>query len=295
MKRILISIMMVAVMLSCMINVHASEAQITVEVRASKSEVQVGETVEYTVLATGSGVVAMQFELRFPEGLRYVPNSGATPENLAQKLGVPAADWTEISKMFTFYNDVGITFAKGTEICRFSCVAEQEGQWAPELYELLPFNENFEEFAPGLQVQQIVVTAPGSQTAPTTTEKPVAPEETTGATEPAQQPSSVPSDTRPEDVEKPTDPVPEPDVPDEPDEERPEPTVPEHEHISDDGPQDLPDDTTTVGALDPNGEQNLQKQEKTPKSALLWLLPLGIAAVIACGIIVFIRLKKKAA
>lgn len=291
MKRIVVVLLLLAVMLSGMMNVHASEAQITVEVRASKSEVQVGETVEYTVLATGSGVVAMQFELRLPEGLRYVPNSGATPENLAQKLGVPAADWTEISKMFTFYNDIGITFAKGTEICRFSCVAEQEGQWAPELYELLPFNEDFEEFAPGLQVQQIVVTASGSQTDPTVPEKPVAPEETTGATEPAQQPSSVPSDTRPEDIEKPTDPV---TVPDEPDEEGPAPTVPEHEHISDDGPQDLPDDTVAVGALDPNGSQNLPNQEKPAKSALLWLLPLGIAAVIACGMIVFIRLKKKA-
>lgn len=290
MKRIVVVLLLLAVMLSGMMNVHASEAQVTVEVRASKSEVQVGETVEYTVLATGSGVVAMQFELRLPEGLRYVPNSGATPENLAQKLGVPAADWTEISKMFTFYNDIGITFAKGTEICRFSCVAEQEGQWAPELYELLPFNEDFEEFAPGLQVQQIVVTASGSETAPTAPEKPVAPEETTTPTV-TEQPSSVPSDTRPEDIEKPTDSV---TVPDEPDEEGPAPTVPEHEHISDDGPQDLPDDTEAVGALDPNGSQNLQNQEKPAKSALLWLLPLGIAAVIACGIIVFIRLKKKA-
>ena len=37
MKRILISIMMLAVMLSGKMNVHATEAQIKVELRASKS------------------------------------------------------------------------------------------------------------------------------------------------------------------------------------------------------------------------------------------------------------------
>ena len=180
MKRILIYFMLLAAMLTGMIRVYAAEAEMAVQVRASKTEVQVGDTVEYTVLATGNGVVAMQFNVIIPEGLSYVPNSGRTPDKLAQKLGVPAADWTEQSMMFTFYNDIGITFAKGTEILRFSCVAEKEGTWAPELYELLPFNGEFEEFQPKLQIQSIKVTGDSAPIVPGETQPP-----TTGETSPA--------------------------------------------------------------------------------------------------------------
>ena len=286
MKRILISIMMLAVMLSGMMNVHATEAQIKVELRASKSQVQVGETVEYTVLVTGSGVVAMQFELRCPAGLSYVPNSGATPENLAQKLGVPAADWTELSKMFTFYNDIGINFAPGTEICRFSCVAQQEGVWAPELYELLPFDENFEEFAPEFQVQQVRVSAPGTQIPATEPEQPAdpvvpqtqptEPESVDQVTEPATAPATVPAT--------------------EPDHQNPETTAPvSDEDVSTDKPQDILDSDLTNEEPETSApDQNTQNQEKPAKNNLFWLLPLGIAVVIGGGVAVFILLKKKA-
>lgn len=286
MKRILISIIMLAVMLSGMMNVHATEAQIKVELRASKSQVQVGETVEYTVLVTGSGVVAMQFELRCPAGLSYVPNSGATPENLAQKLGVPAADWTELSKMFTFYNDIGINFAPGTEICRFSCVAQQEGVWAPELYELLPFNENFEEFAPEFQVQQVRVSAPGDQIPATEPEQPAdpvvpqtqptEPESVDQVTEPATAPATVPAT--------------------EPDHQNPETTAPvSDEDVSTDKPQDILDSDLTNEEPETSApDQNTQNQEKPAKNNLFWLLPLGIAVVIGGCVAVFILLKKKA-
>lgn len=290
MKRILISIMMLAVMLSGMMNVHATEAQVKVELRASKSQVQVGETVEYTVLVTGSGVVAMQFELRCPAGLSYVPNSGATPENLAQKLGVPAADWTELSKMFTFYNDIGINFAPGTEICRFSCVAQQEGVWAPELYELLPFDENFEEFAPEFQVQQIRVSAPGDQIPATEPEQPADPVvPQTQPTEPdrfeqATEPATVPA----------TEPVTEPVT--EPDHQNPETTAPvSDEDVSTDKPQDILDSDLTNEEPETSApDQNTQNQEKPAKNNLFWLLLLGIAVVIGGGVAVFILLKKKA-
>lgn len=167
MRRIVIVFMLLVAMLAGMMSAQAAEAEVTVQVRASKTEVQVGDTVEYTVLATGSGVVAMQFEVRLPEGLRYVPNSGKTPENLALKLGVPAADWTEGSMMFTFYNDIGITFAEGgTELISFSCVAEKEGAWDVELYELLPFDGDFMEFTPTLRVQTVNVTRSAGETKP---------------------------------------------------------------------------------------------------------------------------------
>lgn len=196
MKRILICLLLLTAMLAASVSVHAAEAEMTVQVCASKTEVQVGDTVEFTVLATGSGVVAMQFNVIMPEGLSYVPGSGRTPEQLAQKLGVPAADWTEQSMMFTFYNDIGITFAKGTEIVRFSCVAEKEGNWEIELYELLPFNEEFEEFPAKLQVQAVKVTGKTEASAPAETEPPV-----TGETEPAEQPSEQPAEQQPQQTE----------------------------------------------------------------------------------------------
>lgn len=200
MKRIMISLLLLAAMLCGMMTAQAAEAEITVQVRASKTEVRVGDTVEYTVLATGSGVVAMQFNLQLPEGLTYVPNSAKTPENLAQKLGVPAADWTEQSMMFTFYNDIGITFAKGTEILRFSCVAEKEGAWNVELYELLPFNGDFEEFPAKLQVQSVKVTGKAETSAPAET-KPSVSDETVPSVKPTEQPVDQPDEQQPQQTE----------------------------------------------------------------------------------------------
>lgn len=277
MKRMIISLLLTVLMLAGMMSVHAAPAEVTVKVCASKTEVQVGDTVEYTVLATGSGVVAMQFELRFPEGLSYVPNSGATPANLAQKLGVPAADWTEVSKMFTFYNDVGITFHQGTEILRFSCVAEKEGQWSVELYELLPFDGDFEEFVPKLQVQSVLV---GNHKDPI--EPPV--------TEPTDPPviiETTPAVTVPEITEAPTE-LEDPG-------ENTEPPL----------PQELPEqiqdvDQPEMGEIeDPQEEkepvQNRPAEQETTKNSKLWLAILIAVPLVAGVVIIFILRKKKSA
>lgn len=160
-----------------------------------------------------------------------------------------------------------------------------------ELYELLPFNEDFEEFPPDLQVQKIMVTATGKQTVSTEPEKPDASDEpetkpSVDSTEPhpttepqsTTEPMSTPATTKPEIV---------------PDAEKPEMTVPVHN--PDNAPQDLPeDDTLTVGAQDPNTpDQDLQNQEKTPKNTLLWLIPLGAVTAAGGAIAAFILLKKK--
>ena len=58
---------------------------------------------------------------------------------------------------------------------------------------------------------------------------------------------------------------------------------------------ELRDDVLTVGPLDPTvPDQDLQNQEIPSKKALIWLLPLGIVALIGGGIAVFILCKKKA-
>ena len=245
MKRIVISILLLAAMMAGMMSVGAAAAEITIQVTASKTEVQVGDQVDFTVLATGNGVVAMQFELRFPEGLRYVSKSGKTPANLAQKLGVAAADWTEQSKMFTFYNDKGINFAAGTKILQFSCIAEKAGEWEVELYELLPFNDNFEEFTPKLQVQKVRVIQKEEQVPPTV------PKETepavTNPTKPSVTPT-VPETTEPA-APSPTKPAVTPTVP--------ETTVPpatEPAVTNPTTPATVPEETLPVAS--PEGEQS---------------------------------------
>lgn len=273
MKRIIIFLMLVALLLTGAMSVYATDAEVTVQVRASQTEVSVGDTVEFTVLVTGTGVVAMQFNLQLPEGLAYVPNSAATPENLAQKLGVPAADWTEQSMMFTFYNDVGITFAKGTEILRFSCVAQKAGDWVVDLYELLPFDENFEEFVPTLQTQKITVYSENS------------PENGTSPMDPDETPAVTPSETKPSDTV----------------------TEPDKTPVDD---TDLGTDSVTTGTvIDPTVEENdnTDTNETVPvkgeKPALKnktkaegiqpGVILVAIAALIGIGIFVFILIKKK--
>lgn len=290
MKKLLITLLLLVAVLASVLPVHAAEAEITVEVRASKSSVQVGDTVEFTVLATGSGVVAMQFEVRFPEGLRYVPNSGATPENLAQKLGVPAADWTEVSKMFTFYNDIGITFAKGTEILRFSCVAEKAGDWDVILFELLPFNGDFLEFPPVLKVQTVSVTEKSEDTKQPVTGE-TAPHET-GSPETVP-PVTAPTETEPSSVQKPTDAATQPTS-------TPIPTDAPSEDVVVTDPVEVTEDTKlpVTEALPETGtptqsEETRKPEEEPRKEKWIWLIPAIGLPVIAIGALVVYLVKKQ--
>ena len=142
MKKILAVVFVAALMLFCVSPAFATSAYVRLNAAPTSTEVfKVGDEIEFVITADASQLTAMQFELKFPEGLSYVPGSGATPEGLAGKLGVPAADWTEISKMFTFYNDLGIEM-KETELVRFRCVAEKPGMWSVVLFQVLPFDEN---------------------------------------------------------------------------------------------------------------------------------------------------------
>ena len=288
MKRSIVVWLVVLVMLVTSLPVYASAASIEILVKPSATQVNVGDTVEYVVTATGEDVVAMQFELRGSEGLSYVPNTGATPKNLAQKLGVPAADWTEISRMFTFYNDIGITMKKGTELLRFTCKAEKVGTHAVTLYELLPYDSNFEYFAPKVNIQPVTVRNGQEQTQPPVTQPP--------ATEPpvTQPPATQPPATEPPVTEPPvtdpeaTEPLTEPPV---------EVTQPATE-------QDTTDPVTdSTGAVDePTQEETQTPTEEIPSeqepaeekgpSALVWVL-LGIVAAAAAGAAVLFYRKKK--
>ena len=277
-KKLMAAFVVLALLLA--LPVSASAASIHLQVTPSKNQVQVGDTVEYVITATGEDVVAMQFELQFPDGLSYVPNSGATPENLAMKLGVPAADWTEISSMFTFFNDVGITMAKGTELLRFTCKAEKAGTYGITLYELLPFDSNFQEFTPKVTVVPLEVKSQGGQTEPEVTQPSVPATQPTlpPATQPVEtQPAVTTPVTQPQTTEpQATEPVEE--VTTEPQEqptvEAPtDATVPEQEPTE---PEMTQEPTTQQGEEETVPEPT---EEKKP-SVLIWVL---LGAVLAAG------------
>ena len=108
MKKKLLALALVCVMILSGIPVYAARANFTMDVQPVQESVEVGDTVYYSIVAKGEDLVALQFDLVIPKGLRYVAGSAATPEDLREKLGVASADWTEGSMMFTYYNDVGV-------------------------------------------------------------------------------------------------------------------------------------------------------------------------------------------
>lgn len=287
MKKILICILLLIFMLTCMLPVHGAEEEMVVEVRASTTDVRVGDTVEYTVLATGKGVVAMQFQLMMPEGLRYVKKSAATPEKLAQKLGVPAAEWTEQSMMFTFYNDIGISFPKGTEILHFSCVAEKEGSWDVILYELLPFNAEFLDFPATLEVQTIRVRAKSDNQVPPVTQESVPAVTVPSESDPTTAPK--PTDT----VAKPTEPTIQPtSIP----EEQPEPTVDVIVTEPTEQTEDQETFTTEPSDETENATEPVQTQDHDPqpeKKNRLWLVPVIVVPVAAVAVVLILLIKTK--
>ena len=165
-KKLLALLVVLAMVLSIVPAVYAEGSTMTVTVTPSVSTANVGDTIEYTVYATGEGVTALQFELRFPEGLEYVANSAVVPSTLKSYLGWAATDWTESSSMWTGYNDLPSVFGEGTVILTFSAKVTAEGTFEPELFELLPFDENYEEFAPQLTVGTVTVAGEEEPTQP---------------------------------------------------------------------------------------------------------------------------------
>ena len=291
MKKNIVAWLVLLALLMTGLPVYAAAASIEIQVKPTKSQVNVGDTVEYVVTATGEDVVAMQFEVKSSEGLTYVPNSGATPKDLAKKLGVPAADWTEISKMFTFYNDVGITMKKGTELLRFTCKAEKAGKYAVTIYELLPYDSNFEYFVPTIKIEPVTVRETQNQpavTLPPATEPPVTlpPATEPAVTEPAVSEPTVGTDaTEPPATEPMTDSAVDVTEPIQ------EPTV---EAVTD--PTDAVEEPTQ--AEQPTEEATTQapseegKAEEKGPSPVIWII-LGVVAVTAAAVAALLIKKKK--
>lgn len=305
-RRILMMLMVFALTLSAL-PVYAAAASFSVTVQADKKDVKPGDTVNFTVVAQGEDVVALQFNLDIPSGMKYVAGSGAVPAGLRDMLKVAAADWTEMSMIFTYYNDVGVTIPKGTVLLTFACTAEAEGTHQVGLYEVLPFNSEFEEFSPSVKTAAVTVTKAGEQGDDT----PATSEPVDVTTKPTEEPTTEPTQvvTPPDVVTQPTETTavtePEESQATEPSEdtgtdvERTEPT---HQDISTEVTQDDPTEDTTGNTIAAQEDPTQESEEKNdPQSddgdqgnsmMVLWII-LGVAAVGAAAVAAVIFLKKK--
>ena len=169
-KKLLALLVVLAMVLSIVPAVHAEGNSMSVVVTPSVSTAKVGDTVDYTIYATGEGVAGMQFNLIIPEGMTYVPGSAKVPDGLKAMLGWFVLDWTESSMMWTGANDLTATFPKDTVILTFSCTVDAVGEHEVALDGLLPFDDTYADFPADLSVGKVTVAKDEPETEPSTTE-----------------------------------------------------------------------------------------------------------------------------
>lgn len=334
MKKKLFALFLTCLILLSALPVYAAQASFTVEVQPLQQSAVVGNTVYYAVVAEGKDLVALQFELELPKGLRYVEGSAAVADGLKDKLGVAAADWTESSMLFTFYNDTGINISEGTQLLTFACVAEVEGNYQVSLKEVLPFDSQFQEFAPSVETielsvhkeahQEPEVTAPDEgQTSqdpevetsePQTEDQTEQPGEVTGSDTPAQPGEVTGSDTSTQPGET-TGPDQQPeettgtDTPSQsgdkevtgPDQQQPGETE-QGETPHETAPQEQPSQNTEENELPTSAEeekpqtdsQSTPEQEEDTDLTVLWVV-LAVATAAAVVVVVLLLRRKKSA
>ena len=294
-KRIVLLLMVCAWILSA-IPVSAVQPQFSVVVQAEQKEVKVGDTVRFTVVAQGEDVVALQFNIVVPEGMEFVSGSGALSKGLREKLGVAAVDWTEGAMIFTYYNDVGVTIPKDTVLMTFECTAQKAGSYQLELEEVLPFNSEFEEFAPSVKMASVTVVKSGEQGEkdPTVTQ-PTAPS-TEPTTEPSTEPSTEPTDnsTEPSSDTQPTETT---------DVSEPEATDPTDQDATEDTTEDIAESTqpsidetekNTVSSTDSQNGNGSDDAGRSSGKTVLWIV-LAVAVVAAAvAVVLYLRKKKNA-
>ena len=156
-----LSIFLVLTVLITVLPVSASAREyLDIKIIPSATDASVGDVIEYTVTATGDDVLALEFQLVFPSGLRYVENSAAVPEGLSELLGWPEVDWTEETKKWTGYNDVGVAVPTDTVLLTFCAVVEAEGTYEVTFEDLLPYGGSFSQMEPTVNVGSVTAAKP---------------------------------------------------------------------------------------------------------------------------------------
>ena len=160
-KKILTAFVILVLLLLTVPAVYAQDASMSIKVTPSVTAAKVGDTVQYTVYATGEGIAGLQFNLSIPEGMTYVAGSAAIPEGLQESLGWYLMDWTEGSKMWTGCDHLADTFEKDTVILTFACTVDAEGEYEIGILGLEAFESgpNYDGFYPELTVGTVTVEA----------------------------------------------------------------------------------------------------------------------------------------
>jgi hypothetical protein len=294
-KRIVLLLMVCAWILSA-IPVSAVQPQFSVVVQAEQQEVEVGDTVCFTVVAQGEDVVALQFNIVVPEGMKFVSGSGALSKGLREKLGVAAVDWTEGAMIFTYYNDVGVTIPKDTVLMTFECTAEKAGSYQLELEEVLPFNSEFEEFAPSVKMASVTVVKAGEQGE----KDPTVTQPTTPSTDPSTEPSTEPTDasTEPSSDTQPTESsdATEPEATDPTDQDATEATTEDTTEDTAESTQTSIDETekTTVSSTDSQNGNGSDDAGRSSGKTVLWIVLAVAGVAVATAVVLYLRKKKSA-
>lgn len=157
MKRRMMIFLMVCLFVLGALPVYAAGASLDFLVSADKKAASVGDTVHYTIIAKGEDVIALQFDVAVPDGMRYIPDSAATPKGLSNALGVAAAGWTEQTMRFSFYNDKAVQIPEGTVLLTFDCTVTAEGSHQVSLSGVAPYDSDFTGFEPAIQTDTVLV------------------------------------------------------------------------------------------------------------------------------------------
>ena len=157
----LLSIILVLTVLMAALPVSASVQEVfDIRVTPSVTQACVGDVIEYTVTATGNSLLALEFQLAFPEGLRYVAGSAVIPDGVKELLGWPEVDWTEDTQKWSGYNHLGVEVPADTVLLTFCAVAEAEGTHEVILEDLLPYGGSFSLLEPTANVGSVEVRKP---------------------------------------------------------------------------------------------------------------------------------------
>ena len=108
--------------------VNAAQS-VTFTVTADKTEVQPGETVNFTVsMGAVSDLGMLKFKLVIPEGMTYAANSGKIVDGAKDAMNFNKLDYAETSKVVTGASD-GTTDYTGTDaidIATFQCTVNED-------------------------------------------------------------------------------------------------------------------------------------------------------------------------
>ena len=113
------------------------------------------EEVRYTVYGHASGITAVKFALKIPEGMTYVPNSAEIPADLQENLGWDNVNWNEHYLRWAGYTELPSEIAEDTVLLTFVCQIEAPGTYEIGLKTLTPYDENLEEFEASLTVDTV--------------------------------------------------------------------------------------------------------------------------------------------